>query len=328
MSGRLKIAILDDYQNVALQVADWSKIKAVADVDVFDRHLPLEEAKTVLKPYDILCHLRERMAMPKELFDALPNLKMCAIVGVEHRTLDKKAASDRGILVCNDMKPGGGGHGTPELAWGMLIAAARGIALEHEHMRKGGWQGPSMGVSLAGKTLGLLGLGRLGKRMVRYANAFEMPVIAWSQNLTTEAAAEVGVKRVDKEELFKQSDFISIHYVLSDRSRGIVGPAEFNTMKPSAYIINTSRGPIIQEKAMIDALNSGKIAGAAVDVYDVEPLPQNSPVRSAKNLTMTPHLGYVTQGSLKLFYDAIVRCVEAYVEGKPIGITNPEAVKS
>jgi phosphoglycerate dehydrogenase-like enzyme len=328
MSGKLKIAILDDYQNIAQKVSDWSKIKAHADVDVFDHHLSIEEAKTVLKPYDILCHLRERMAMPRELFDALPNLKMCAIVGVEHRTLDKKAASERGILVCNDMKPGGGGHGTPELAWGLLIAAARGIAIEHEGMRKGGWQGPTMGVGMAGKTLGLLGLGRLGKRMVEYAKAFGMPVIAWSQNLTDEAAAAVGAKRVDKADLFKQSDFVSIHYVLSDRSRGIVGPAEFAVMKPMAYIVNTSRGPIIQQQALIDALKSKKIAGAAVDVYDVEPLPENSPLRTVDNLTMTPHLGYVTRESLKLFYDAIVRVVEAYVDGKPIGITNPEAVKS
>ena len=242
--------------------------------------------------------------------------------------MDKKAASERGVLVCNDMRPGGGGHGTPELAWGLMLAAARGIAIEHEGMRQGKWQGTHMGVGLYGKTLGLLGLGRLGKRMVDYAKAFGMPVIAWSQNLTDEAAAAAGAKRVGKEELFKQSDFISIHYVLSDRSRGIVGPAELNAMKSTAYIINTSRGPIIQEQALIDALRAKKIAGAAVDVFDVEPLPADSPLRKLDNLTMTPHLGYVTTESLKMFYEAIVRVTEAFVDGKPIGITNPEAVKS
>ena len=327
MADKMKIAILDDYQNVALKMADWSSIQAKAQVDVFDRPLSLEEAKKVLQPYDVLCHLRERMPMPMELFEALPNLKMCAIVGVEHRTLDKKAASERGVLVCNDMKPGGGGHGTPELAWGLMIAAARNIAIEHEGMRQGKWQGSRMGTGLAGKTLGLLGLGRLGKRMVEYAKVFGMPVIAWSQNLTDEAAQAAGATRVDKDTLFKNSDFISIHYVLSDRSRGLVGAREFGLMKPGAYIINTSRGPIIEEAALVSALQTKKIAGAALDVYDHEPLPADHPLRKVEGATLTPHLGYVTKESLSLFYGGITRCVDAFLKGTPIGITNLEAVR-
>lgn len=216
---------------------------------------------------------------------------------------------------------------TPELAWGLLIATVRNLAEEHRRMRDGGWQ-VTTGLTLSGKTLGLLGLGRLGRRMAGYAKAFGMEVIAWSQNLTSDAAAVVGARRVEKAALFEQSDVVSIHVVLSERTRGLVGEPELSLMQPHAYLINTSRGPIVDEAALLDALETGRLAGAGLDVYDIEPLPPDHPLRQLPNVTLSPHLGYVTREMLGAFYSDTVEAVSAWLDGAPIRIANPEASRA
>jgi phosphoglycerate dehydrogenase-like enzyme len=323
-----KVAILDDYAGVALHVADWSPVQKRADVTVFDRHLDEDEAAQVLRPFDVVCTLRERMAFPRTLIERLPNLKLITIVGRSLPNLDMAAAGEHGIAVAHSdfahprfrsMR-----DATPELVWGLMIATVRNLAEEHRNMRAGGWQ-RSAGVTLSGKTLGLLGLGRVGARMAHYAAAFGMEVLAWSQNLTEETAAGLGARRVEKAALFESSDVISIHLVLSERTRGLVGEAELALMKPHAYLINTSRGPIVDEAALIDALEAGRIAGAGVDVYDTEPLPKDHRLRRLSNVTLSPHLGYVTREMLGAFYSDTVESVVAWLDGTPIRIANPEA---
>ena len=325
-----KIAILDDYASVALQSADWSAVQAKAEITVFDRHLSQEEAATALAPFDVLCTVRERMALPAGLIGALPNLKLITIIGMSLPNLDMDAATRNGVAVAHSNFAGAGyrnvANATPELAWGLLIATVRHLAQEHALMRQGGWQSTT-GVILAGRTLGLLGLGRIGKRMAEYAKAFGMEVIAWSPNLTAEAAAEVGVRRVEKDELFKQADVISIHLVLSDRSRGLVGARDLGLMKPDGWLINTSRGPIVDEAALIDALRGHRIAGAGLDVYDQEPPPADHPFRTLDNVTLSPHLGYVTRETLAAFYGDTAEAVAAWLDGAPIRIVNPEALQ-
>ena len=300
-----KVAILDDYAGVALDVADWSHVAAKAEITVFREHLSEDEAARVLQPFDVVCTVRERMALPRTLIARLPNLKLITIIGMSLPNLDMAAASDHGVIVAhsNFGNPAfaNTANATPELAWGLLLATVRHIGDEHMRMRQGGWQSTT-GLILAGKTLGLLGLGRIGKRMAEYARVFGMDVIAWSQNLTAEAAAEVGVRRVDKDELFAGADVLSIHLVLSDRSRGLVTARELGLMKPTAYLINTSRGPIVDEAALIEVLRSRRIAGAGIDVYGAEPPPADHPLRSIDNVTLTPHLGYVTRETLHAFY--------------------------
>ncbi|HEX4098281.1 MAG TPA: NAD(P)-dependent oxidoreductase, partial [Caulobacteraceae bacterium] len=240
------------------------------------------------------------------------------------------AASDHGVMVAHSNFGAPAfravSNATPELAWGLMIATVRHLTLEDRRTRQGGWQSTT-GLILAGKTLGLLGLGRIGKRMAEYAKVFGMEVIAWSQNLTAEATAEVGVRRVEKDELFAQADVISIHLVLSDRSRGLVTAHELGLMKPTAYLINTSRGPIVQEAALIEALRAKTIAGAGIDVYDTEPPPADHPYRSMDNVTLSPHLGYVTRETLHAFYSDSIEAVEAFLDGAPIRIANPEALE-
>jgi phosphoglycerate dehydrogenase-like enzyme/2-polyprenyl-6-methoxyphenol hydroxylase-like FAD-dependent oxidoreductase len=325
-----RVAILDDYAHVALDLADWSPVKQKADVTVFDRHLSEDEAVEVLQSFDVVCTLRERMAFPRTLIERLPNLKLMTIVGMSLPNLDMAAASDRGILVAhpNFANPGfaAAGTGVPELTWGLLMATVRNLGEEHRRMREGGWQATA-GVTLSGKTLGLLGLGRLGKRMAEYAKVFGMEVIAWSQNLTDEAAAAVGVRRVEKEALFRESDVISIGLVLSERTRGLVAGPELALMKPSAYLINISRGPIVDEAALVAALQAGRIAGAGLDVYDTEPLPSDHPLRFLPNVTLSPHLGYVTRELLAAVYADTVEAVAAWLDGKPVRIANREALQ-
>jgi phosphoglycerate dehydrogenase-like enzyme len=327
---RPKVAILDDYAALALALADWSPVQNRADVTVFDRHLSEDEAVQALQSFDAVCTLRERMAFPRTLIDRLPNLKLITIVGMNLANLDMAAASERGILVVHpnfaNPKFAAVGNGVPELAWGLLMATVRNLGEEHRRMREGAWQ-CSAGVTLHGKTLGLLGLGRLGKRMAEYAKAFGMDVIAWSQNLTEEAAAAVGVRWVDKEALFRESDVISIGLVLSERTRGVVAERELALMKPSAYLINISRGPIVDEAALITALRTGRIAGAGLDVYDVEPPPTDYPLRSAPNVTLSPHLGYVTRELLSVIYAETVDGVAAWLDGKPVRIVNRDALQ-
>ncbi|XHR31284.1 MAG: D-2-hydroxyacid dehydrogenase family protein [Chthoniobacteraceae bacterium] len=327
---RPRVAILDDYAGVALDLADWSPVKEKAEVTVFDRHLSEAEAVEALQPFDVVCTLRERMAFPRTLIERLPNLKLMTIVGMSLANLDMAAASEHGILVTHpnfaNSAFGAASNGTPELAWGLMIATVRHLAEEHRRMREGGWQ-TTTGLTLAGKTLGLLGLGKIGKRMAEYAKVFGMEVIAWSQNLTSEAAAAVGVRRVEKEALFREADVVSIHVVLSERTRGLVTARELALMKPGTYLINTSRGPIVDEAALIAALKAGRIAGAGLDVYDVEPLPPDHPLRFLPNVTLSPHLGFVTRELLAFVYSDTVEAVAAWLEGKPVRVVNREALR-
>lgn len=325
-----KVAILDDYSGVALQVADWSPVKNRAEVTVFDRHLSEDEAADALRPFEVVCTLRERMAFPRTLIDRLPNLKLITIVGRSLPNLNVAAASEHGILIAHSdfahPRFRSLRDATPEFTWGLLIATVRNLAEEHHRMRAGGWQ-TTVGMTLSGKTLGLIGLGRIGTRIAEYAKAFGMEVIAWSQNLTEEAAASAGVRRVEKAALFMESDVVSIHVVLSERTRGLVGEPELALMKPHAYLINTSRGPIVDEGALIAALKAGRIAGAGLDVFDIEPLPPDHPLRLLPNVTLSPHLGYVTREMLGAFYSDTVEAVVAWLDGAPVRIANPEALE-
>jgi phosphoglycerate dehydrogenase-like enzyme len=325
-----KVAILDDYAGAALKLADWSQVQEKADVTVFDRHLSEDEAAEALQSFDVICTVRERMALPRTLIERLPNLKLITIIGMSLPNLDLAAATDHGVSVAhaNFANPAfrNIANATPELAWGLMIATVRNLAEEHRRMREGGWQSTT-GLILCGKTLGLVGLGRIGRRMAQYAAVFGMEVIAWSQNLTEQAAAEVGVRRVEKDDLFRDADVVSIHLVLSERTRGLIGGRELGLMKPSAYLINTSRGPIVEEAALVDALASGRIAGAGIDVYDAEPPPPDHPLRSLPNVTLSPHLGYVTRETLHAFYSDTIEAVVAWLDGAPIRIVNREGLE-
>jgi phosphoglycerate dehydrogenase-like enzyme len=325
----LKIAILDDYANIALESANWRQLHGVAEISVFDRHLDEDEAAVALLRFDVLCTMRERMALPRRLFEKLPNLKLVTIVGLSLPNLDMTAATDHGVLVIqSDFKSPAFANissATPELAWGLLIATVRHLAQEERRMREGGWQS-TVGMILAGRTLGLLGLGRIGKRMAEYAKAFGMDVVAWSQNLAEEAVAAVGVRRVGKDDLFRQADVLSIHVQLSERTRGLVGARELGLMKKDAYLVNTSRAAIVDTSALIAALREGRLAGAGIDVYDFEPPPADHPFRAMDNVTLTPHLGYVTRETLRAFYGDMPEAIAAYAKGAPVRVANPEAL--
>jgi phosphoglycerate dehydrogenase-like enzyme len=323
-----RVAVLDDYAGVALELADWSSVRSRSEVTVFERHLSEAEAAAALRPFDVICTVRERMALPRTLIERLPNLKLITIVGRSLPNLDMGAATEHGVLVAHsdftNPRFTSVRDATPELAWGLMIATVRNLADEHRRMREGGWQS-SVGMTLSGKTLGLLGLGRTGKRMAEYAKVFGMEVVAWSQNLTEETAAASGARRVEKAALFESSDVVSIHLVLSERTRGLVGEPELALMRPHAYLINTSRGPIVDEAALIAALQTGRIAGAGVDVFDVEPPEPDHPLRRLPNVTLSPHLGYVTREMLAAFYADSIEAVVAWLDGTPIRIANPEA---
>jgi phosphoglycerate dehydrogenase-like enzyme len=325
----LKIAILDDYPKVALQSADWSVLKDKAEMTVFDQHLSEDEAVSLLQPFDILCTVRERMSLPRSLFERLPKLKLVTIIGMSLPNLDMAAATDHGVIVAhsNFSNPIYAGifNATPELTWGLMIATVRHMAFEDRRMRAGGWQS-TVGLILAGRTLGLLGLGRIGKRMAVYGRAFDMQVIAWSQNLTDEAATAAGARRVEKDDLFRLADVLSIHVQLSERTRHLVTARELALMKPEAYLINTSRGPIVVEADLIAALRAGRIAGAGLDVFDAEPPAGDHPFRTMDNVTLTPHLGYVTHETLRAFYTDTLEAVVAFANGTPIRVANPDAL--
>jgi phosphoglycerate dehydrogenase-like enzyme len=326
----LKIAILDDYARVALQSADWSVLPRDAEITVFDQHFADEDAAAFLQPFDVLCTIRERMALPRGLIEQLPNLKLVTIVGMSLPNLDMQAATDHRVLVIHSDFDSPAyakiGNATPELTWGLMIACVRNLTHESANMRSGGWQ-TSLGSILAGRTLGLLGLGRIGRRMAQYARAFDMPVIAWSQNLTPEAAAAAGARHVEKNELFAGADILSIHVRLSERTRGLVTARELALMKPSAYLINTSRGPIVEESALIEALTANRLAGAGLDVFDVEPPPPEDPLRSLANVTVTPHLGYATTETLNAFYSDMPQAIAAFANGTPIRVANPDVLQ-
>jgi phosphoglycerate dehydrogenase-like enzyme len=314
----IRVAVLDDYQRVARKMADWDSLGADCKVDFFHENLPVETAGEVLKPYDVLCLMRERLPMPRDLIERLDNLKLVIFTGAKLRTIDMEAVAERGVTVCHT-HAGETLDATAELAWGLIISRMRHLAEEHHRMREGGWQ-QTIGATLHGKTLGVVGLGRLGGRMVPVARAFGMHVIAWSQNLTPERAAEAGAALVSKSELFARSDVVTIHLVLGERTRGLVGERELAQMKPTAILVNTSRGPIVDEAALIAALKARRIAGAGLDVFDVEPLPADHPLRRLDNVTLTPHLGYVTEGSYRPFYRDMVEGIAAWRAGNPVRV--------
>jgi len=309
--SEISIAILDDYQAVALDMVDWSALEGHARISVFTDHLADEAALIErLKPFDILCIMRERTPLPRAIIEHLPRLKMIASTGRRNASIDAAAASERDIEV---MFTGYDSSPTIELTWGLILAASRNLVEETNSVRAGGWQ-LNVGEGLRGKTLGILGLGNIGSEMARIGRAFGMDIIAWSQNLTEEKAAAAGARLTTKEGLFQQADIVTIHLVLSERTRGLVGAQEFALMKPTARLINTSRGPIVQQTALIEALQAGRIAGAAIDVYDVEPLPPEHPFRSLQNLLATPHMGYVSREAYKTFYGDTVKNIKDWLE--------------
>jgi phosphoglycerate dehydrogenase-like enzyme len=307
----MKVAILDDYQNVALKFADWSGVSKRAQIDVFNDHVAEPDAVVErLRPYDVLAVMRERTPLRRELIERLPNLKMIASNAPRNASIDMAAAAERGITVTHSSYSS---TPTVELTWALILASARHITAEAAALRRGEWQ-HSIGDDLAEKTLAIVGLGSIGTRVAKVAQAFGMNVIAWSQNLTQEKAAAGGARLVSKEELFSQADVLTIHLVLSDRTRGLVGGAELALMKPSARLVNTSRGPIVVEAALIEALTAGRIAGAAIDVYDVEPLPGDHPYRKIDRLLATPHIGYVSRGLYERFYRDMAANIAAWLE--------------
>ena len=314
----VQIAVLDDYQGVALEIADWSKVAPRGQITVFhDTIADQDKLVERLKPFEIVCAMRERTPFRRALIERLPNLKLLVTTGMRNASIDMAACADRGVTVCGTE---GLGYPTAELAWGLILAMSRRIPLEDRSMRDGGWQ-RTLGTGLNGKVLGVIGLGKLGAQVATVGLAFGMKVIAWSQNLTRERAAEVGVSYVSgKDALITLSDIITIHLVLSDRTRGLIGKKEFDLMKPTAYLINTSRGPIVDEAALVDALQGQRIGGAGLDVYDQEPLPADHPLRKLNNTVLSPHLGYVTAEGFAVFYTHVVEDVLAFLDGKPVRV--------
>jgi phosphoglycerate dehydrogenase-like enzyme len=317
---RYRCAILDDYQNVALKVADWSKVSGDLDIKVFNEHLGgPDNVVKALQGFGIVCAMRERTAFPRTVIEKLPDLKLLITTGLRNASFDVAAAKERGVVVCGTPSVG---NPTSGIAIGLMLELTRRIGYENARMKAGvPWQ-TTIGIDLDGLTLGVLGLGKLGIRTATIAKAFGMKVIAWSQNLTPEKCKEAGVGYVSKEELFRQADFVTIHVILSQRTRGLVGAKELGLMKPSAYIINTSRGPIIEEAALLAALRENKIAGAGLDVFDVEPLPADHPWRTAPNTVLTPHIGYVSTGTYERFYGDAVEDIAAFREGRPVRVLN------
>ena len=317
----MRLSILDDYQGVALDMADWAPVRA-RGIEIAVERFPFADADDVVRSLadsEIVAAMRERTPFPRSIVERLPKLKLLITTGMRNASFDMAALRDRGVTVYGTGGPGGGNEDTAELAWGLILGAARRIAEDHAFMRHGGWQ-TRIGHRVAGKTLGLLGLGRLGSAVARVGLAFGMKAIAWSQNLTAEKAAEQGVERVEKDELFRRADILSVHLVLSDRSRGLVGAREIGLMKPSSILVNTSRGPICDTAAVIEALKGGRLAYAGLDVYDQEPLPLNHPLRTAPNVILTPHIGYVTEENYRSSYPQIVENILGYLDGKPIRV--------
>jgi phosphoglycerate dehydrogenase-like enzyme len=309
-----RVAILDDYQNVAESKADWSALPDGVEVTFFHDHLDdLDLLVARLEPFAIIGAMRERTPFPGALLERLRNLRLLITTGRRNASIDVAAARDLDITVCGTDAPG---HATAELAMALMLALARQLPAETASMREGGWQ-VGLGRDLHGATLGLVGLGRLGRRVAGLGKAFEMNTIAWSQNLTEAAAAEVGVQRVAKEDLFARADFVSVHVQLSPRTVGLIGAAELALMRPDAYLINTSRGPIVDNDALVGALEAGRIAGAALDVYEHEPLPADDRLRRVPNLLLTPHIGYVTRETYEVFYPSMVAGIAAFLAGRP-----------
>ena len=315
---RTRCAILDDYQNVALTVTDWSKVAADLDIKVFSQHIGgADNVIKALQGFTIVCAMRERTAFPRAVIEKLPDLKLLITTGARNASIDVAAAKERGVVVCGTPSTG---SPTAGIAIGLMLELTRRIGYENARMKAGQLWQTTIGVDLEGMTLGVLGLGKLGTRTAAIAKAFGMKVIAWSQNLTAEKCAAAGADYVSKEDLFRQADFITIHLVLSQRTRGLVGTREFALMKPSAYIINTSRGPIIDEAAVLAALREKRIAGAGLDVFDIEPLPIDHPLRKMDNVVLTPHLGYVAIQNYRAYFAGVVDDIRAFLDGKPVHV--------
>jgi phosphoglycerate dehydrogenase-like enzyme len=315
-----RVAILDDYQNVAMGLADWKSLPVGTEVVAFRDHLhEIDAVAKRLADFEVVVAMRERTAFPRALLEKLPKLRLLVTTGMRNASIDMKAAADRGVTVCGTT---GLPYPTAELTWGLVLALFRRIAVEDRATREGKWQ-TTLGLGLNGKTLGVIGLGTLGSRVARYGKAFEMEVLAWSQNLTAERAAEVGATLVGKDELLRRADVVSIHLVLSDRSRGLLGARELALMKRTAYLVNTSRGPIVDEAALIRALQDGTIAGAGLDVFEPEPLALDHPFRKLPNTVVTPHLGYVTEETYRIFFGHALEDVQAFLRGAPVRVLKP-----
>ena len=312
-----RVAVLDDYQSVALDMADWTSLPGEVSVDVFSDHLSGEDdVASRLAPYDIVVAMRERTPFQRSLLERLPDLRLLVTTGMRNASIDVAAANDNGITVCGtDGVP----YPTAELTWGLILALFRKIPTEDQATRQGHWQ-VTMGEGLHGKTLGLIGLGRLGSQVATVGSAFGMKLLAWSQNLTAERASEYGATLVTKNELLSQSDVVTIHLVLSGRTRGLIGATELALMKSSAYLVNTSRGPIVDESALLEALSRGAIAGAGLDVFDIEPLPLDHPLRSLPNTVLTPHMGYVTSETYRVFYGDAIEDISAFLAASPVRV--------
>jgi phosphoglycerate dehydrogenase-like enzyme len=307
----VKVAVLDDYQRVALTLADWSAVRSRAEVTVFNDHLASTDAVVErLRPFDVVCVMRERTPLRRAVIERLPNLKLIASTGKRNASIDADAANERGIAVVHTSYTS---TPTVELTWALILAGARHLVSEHASLRSGGWQ-RSIGDDLAGKTLGILGLGSIGSQVAKVGLAFGMQVIAWSQNLTAQRAIAAGAKLVSKQDLLREADVVSIHLVLSARTQGLIGAPELALMKSSARLVNTSRGPLVEETALLSALAERQIAGAAIDVFDTEPLPPEHPYRHADNLLATPHIGYVSRGLYERFYGDTVANIVAWLD--------------
>lgn len=307
----IKIAILDDYQDVALKMADWSALQGRASIEVFsDTISNPDDLVARLLPFDVICVMRERTPLPREIIERLPRLKLIASTGAKNNSIDSAAAEEKGITVTNTK-----GSLVPpiELTWALILGAVRHVPSENASLRAGGWQ-QKVGEEIKGKTLGILGLGRIGSEIARIGQAFGMTAITWSERLTQEKADAAGARLVSKEEFFREADIVSIHLVLVDATRGLVGAPELDLMKPTSWLINTSRGPIVDEAALVDALTARKLAGAAIDVFDVEPLPAKHPFRVLDNVLATPHLGYVSRSQYEVFYSETVASITAWLD--------------
>jgi phosphoglycerate dehydrogenase-like enzyme len=311
-----RVVVLDDYQDVARQFGPWSDLGPQLELDVITAHLVGTELVDALAGAEVVVAMRERTAFDRSLLAALPDLKLLVTTGMGNAAIDMAAAAELGITVCGTAilaSP------TAELTWGLVLALARRLPAEDASMRRGDWQ-LGVGTELAGKTFGVIGLGRLGQRVARVAQAFEMPVLGWSQNLDADLARSLGVQPVSKADLLRGSDVVSLHLKLSDRTRGIIGAADIALMRPSAYLVNTSRGPLVDTDALLAALSDGRIAGAGIDVYDEEPLPREHPLRSSPRTVLTPHVGYVTDGTYQVFFTDAVADIAAWLAGEPLRV--------
>jgi phosphoglycerate dehydrogenase-like enzyme len=316
----MRVALLDDYQGVALRLADWKSLQPEVQVEAFPEHIrDLDELAKRLHTFECVVLMRERTALKRPLIEKLPNLKLVITTGMQNASVDAAALAERGIVFCGT---DGLGHSTAELTWGLILCLLRNIPHEDHALRQGRWQ-TKIGFGAKGKTLGIIGLGRLGKMVAGYGKAFGMEVIGWSRSFNAEKAAELGIKSVSKDELLAQSDIVTIHVGLSDSSRGLLGAPDLARMKPTAYLVNTSRAPIVDEAALLAALKGRKIAGAAIDVFENEPVTKGHPFFDLDNVVVTPHLGYAIEENFRINYTSAIENIRAFLDGKPIRLIKP-----